>query len=94
MGAFDTSTRCRDSSSEGSGTYPYQFGYATGPIPIGYVNVRFLVNKTSVRRAECRGRDFIRVYVVVCPLRLLRIVAEKGHWNIIAIENRDSSFEF
>ena len=63
--------------------YPRQFGHASGVVPIRYIDVRILIDVTSVGRAEYRGRNVDWIEFVLCPLRFLWIVSQERNGDIV-----------
>ena len=74
--------------------FPGKPGHTPCVIPVGNIDIGLLVDIASVRGAKERGRDITRLKLVVGPLLLLRVIAKKGHRSVIAVENRDTAFEF
>jgi hypothetical protein len=62
-----------------------QPGHTPGVIPVGDINVGLLVDMASVRGAEKPGRNIARLELIVGPLLLLGIIANKSHWSVIAV---------
>ena len=63
-------------------------------VPVGYVDIGLTIDKAAVGCAEGGRINSLRVKIVVGPLRLVRIVAEKSYGGIVTIEYGDSAFEF
>ena len=68
--------------------------HPTCAIPIGDIDIGRAINKTAMSCAE-RGRsDRLGIQIIIGPLGLVRIVAEKGDRRVVAIEYSHATFEF
>ena len=71
-----------------------EFRDAAGLIPVGDIDVGLLIDMASVSSAEAGCINCARLKLIVCPLRLSRVVPEKCDRRIILVENRDAAFQF
>ncbi len=76
-----------------SGAAPGQFGDSAGLVPIRNKDVPLGIDEAAVGSAEDGCLDVVWIKIVLCPLRLLRIVAQKSNRHVVAIENGNPSFQ-
>jgi len=71
-----------------------EFRDPAGAVPIGNEDVRIGIDEAAVRCAERARLDAARIEVVIRPLRLLRIVAQKSNRHVVSIEDGNAPFQF
>src|SRR5208337_110064 len=79
-------TGCLRASSE--------LGHATDLIPVRDVDVGLRIDVASVGGAKVCGGNVAGLQLVVCPLRLERVVTKESYRRVVAIEDGDSAFQF
>lgn len=71
-----------------------QSTYPAGVVPVRDVDVSLAIDEAAVGGTEAGRIDGGGIDIVVGPLRLQRIIAEKCDRYVVVIEDSDASFEF
>ena len=90
QGTANRSQRSPRNRFGSSGVHPRQFRNSSRPVPVRDIDISVSVDEAAVGRTECRRTDCTGFNIVIRPLCLLRIVAEKRDRDIVAIKDRSA----